>query len=239
MSTALLPTVLNGPGLEIPMHLVSSTDVSTDARLLKEIIRRAGRHAEKLMSADAAEDIAQDVVLECLTRMREGKWRIRRSLPALVRKMVRRRLTDHLRGQESRVTHEEEHVRERTESIHAWMSPELALQERELERFHEETLASLPRACRRAYVMVREEGTPYGVAADRLGVSRAAVNSHVVAAQRRFRTELLDKRIATPPPARARPQADRNGEARSIGRAEAPPGDSTECPTGSSTRSTR
>ena len=99
------------------MHLAFATDASTDPRLLKEIIRRARRHAAKLVSADAAEDIAQDVVLDCLTRMRDGKWRIRRSLPALVRKMVRRRLTDQRRGQESRAAHEEEHVRELTESI--------------------------------------------------------------------------------------------------------------------------
>jgi RNA polymerase sigma factor (sigma-70 family) len=190
------------------MHHAFATDASTDPRLLKDIIRRARRHATKLVSADAADDIAQDVVLDCLTRMRDGQWRTRQSLPALVRKMVQRRLTDHRRGQESRLAHEAEHVRERTESIHAWMSPELALQERELERFHEQALAKLPRTCRMAYVMVREEGTPYSVVADRLGVSRAAVNACVVRAQRRLRAELLDKRIATPPPVRARSQAN-------------------------------
>jgi RNA polymerase sigma factor (sigma-70 family) len=207
MSAALFPTVLNGPGLEIHMHLASSTDASTEARILTEVFTLARRHAGKLMSGAAADDLAQDVVLECLTRMRGGKWRVPRSLAALVRSMAKRRRADLRLQHKRRASRQGEYAGELAESTHAWMSPDLALRERELERFHEQALAKLPRTCRMAYIMVREEDTPYSVVADRLGVSRAAVNACVVRAQRRLRAELLDKRIVTPPPARARSQA--------------------------------
>jgi DNA-directed RNA polymerase specialized sigma24 family protein len=72
------------------------------------------------------------------------------------------------------------------------MSPELGIAEQELASLHASTLASLPDGCRHSYVMVRDDGTSYQTAAEELGVSRAAVCAHVVAAQRRFRRELFE-----------------------------------------------
>jgi hypothetical protein len=62
------------------------------------------------------------------------------------------------------------------------MSPEAALEERELAELHKETLASLPRQCRRIYIMVREDRISYDRVAARLGLTRSAVSWHIVAA---------------------------------------------------------
>jgi RNA polymerase sigma factor (sigma-70 family) len=205
------------------MYIASPIDASTEARILTEVFTLARRHAGKLMSGAAADDLAQDVVLECLTRMRAGKWRVPRSLAALVRKMAKRRRADVRLHRKRRASRQGEYARELAERTHAWMSPDVALHDRELERFYAQAVAKLPRTCRRAYVMVREEDTPYSAVADRLGVSRAAVNACVVRAQRRLRAELLDKRIVTPPPARVRSQAhqataaDRSLEGGAVG----------------------
>jgi DNA-directed RNA polymerase specialized sigma24 family protein len=84
------------------------------------------------------------------------------------------------------------------------MSPELALRSSELSTFHRRTLRRLPRRCRRACVMVREERTSYKLVAQRLGVSRNVVCAHVVTAQRQFRVGLLEEGIPVPPAVRSR-----------------------------------
>lgn len=196
------------------MDTVLLLDESTEAALLTSISNRARRIAHAMVRADTAdaadaEDLAQDVVLECLVRLRSGKlWTRPASLAAFVRRRVRSRAIDLLRRKKHRAARNAEHARELMESVHAWMSPELALETRELELFREHTLASLPYDCRRAYVMVREGEAPYQVVADQLGVSRAAVCSRVVSAQRLFRRELLEQDIATPPRARGRQKRD-------------------------------
>jgi RNA polymerase sigma-70 factor (ECF subfamily) len=180
------------------MDTVSPHDASTEASLLTQVSTLARQFARQLISASAADDLAQDVVVECLTRMRAGRWRVDVSLSAFVHALVRRRRADFLRQRQRRTSREAEHVRELTESTHAWMSPELTLEAQELERFHEQTLASLPSRCRQSYVMVREQQAAYQVVATELGISRAAVCLHVVAAQRHFREVLVERGFATP-----------------------------------------
>src|SRR2546423_352545 len=165
------------------MDHVSPSDAATETAVLLQVTIIARRYARKFLGAQAAEDLAQDVVLQCLKEMRAGRWVIRHSLAAYVGYLVRWRRDDFHCRRKRRMARDAEHLRERTESTHVWMSPDLALEERELDEFHEQTLASLPDGCRRAYVMVREDGEPYQVVAERLGVSRAAVCFHVVAAQ--------------------------------------------------------
>ena len=70
------------------------------------------------------------------------------------------------------------------------MSPEAALDDAELEGFYRRTLAGVPEACRRAYVMVREERLTYGMAAEALGVSSHTIGVYVFTVQRRFREAL-------------------------------------------------
>jgi DNA-directed RNA polymerase specialized sigma24 family protein len=112
--------------------------------------------------------------------------------------MTRRCTVDHERGTRRRAAREAEHGRELAESSHAWMSPELTLEERELEALHDEIMADIPQACLRAYVMVRGDDAPYEAVAARLGVSREAVSSNVRRAQRRIRQRLKEHDIHAP-----------------------------------------
>ena len=171
-------------------------------RLLIRIADLAWREAFHRGGPEFAEDLAQDVVLECLVKVRTRRGRLTgRTLKGFVRQVVRRRWLDSLRLARRRATREEEHAREATGGPRLWMSPELKLVDAELTHFHESTLASLPSGCRRSYLMVREEDASYQLTADLLGVSRATVNAHVVAAQRKFR-EGLPKYGITPEPPR-------------------------------------
>lgn len=67
--------------------------------------------------------------------------------------------------------------------------------------------------CRRVVVMVRTEGASSQLVANLMGISRAAVQSHVVTAQQRFRVALREEGVVLP----ARYTANR--PARTDGRA--------------------
>ena len=192
------------------MDFVTRPDASTESRILAEITSIARRQAGAIVDLHSAEDLAQEIAFECMLQMRAGRWHIEHSLTAYVRAMVRRRRIDDLRQRKRRTSRERQHALERGHSEHAWMSPELALRSQELERFHERTLASLAPRCRRAYIMVREGRASYLAVASRLGISRSAVCSHVVAAQRRFREGLIEQGIVVPG-AHARETTSRSG----------------------------
>lgn len=168
----------------------------TGDALVVEIHRQARALAKKRVPVDVADDIAQDITFECLIKIRAGRWRVRHAdLTDVLRGVVRRRVVDWLRRREHGDERNAEHWRDREDSEHAWMSPELELEEPELAAVHERTLRELPSACRRAYLMVREEGESYNGAARRLGVSPSAVSAHIVTAQRRFGWVLMDKGV--------------------------------------------
>jgi RNA polymerase sigma-70 factor (ECF subfamily) len=162
-------------------------EVTSLARQLAREFRRRGI---------SPKDLAQDVVLECLTEIRAGHWR-RDSAPlaAIVRNKVRRRGIDELRRRRRAEKREAEFARERLESTPTWMSPDGELEERELEELREQALASLPPACRRAYELVRDKGMSYEEAARILGVSRSGISAFVVKAQRKLRGQLKNSGI--------------------------------------------
>lgn len=177
----------------------------TEDRLLVEISRFARRFARELVSADRAEDVAQDVVLTCLIKLRSRRLAIDpASLAALVRQMTRQRAIDCLRASRRGDKRDADYARKSLGITHAWMSPELVFDTEELSAFHDRMLERLPGPCRRSYVMVREERVTYEVVAQRLGVSRGAVCAHIVMAQREFRTGLIERDIVVPIPARRR-----------------------------------
>ena len=86
------------------------------------------------------------------------------------------------------------------------MSPELTLEERELEALHDEIMAEIPQACLKAYAMVRGDDAEYKAVAAQLGVSREAVSSNVRRAQRRIRQRLKEHDIHAP--SRYKPRED-------------------------------
>jgi RNA polymerase sigma factor (sigma-70 family) len=190
------------------MHLPNrptNADMMSDDALLVRISALARRSAVGtvllvgLDGQDVVDDVAHDVVLDCLIKIRAGQWDVRpRSLRSYVRNAVRQRAVDYLRRCEHRAERDAEHAREMREGTHAWMSPDLISEDRELSAFHAQTLASLPEACRRTYFMIREGRMSYTDAASQLGVSRSAVSANVVRAQRAFRARLLERGIVAP-----------------------------------------
>jgi DNA-directed RNA polymerase specialized sigma24 family protein len=202
------------------MDLASSSDESTEARLLAASETITRKHATLDLEGKDVVDLARDVMTECLVAMRAGTWKVSVSLVRLVVTMTR---TPALNGLEYR-----KHCRARVvafthylvESTHGWMSPELTLEQETLDDLHEQTLASLPHNCRRAYVMVREERERYQAVADHLGMSRLAACSHVVTAQHRFRERLREEDIAAPPPAPGPTERDELAHQRNAGAAE-------------------
>lgn len=154
--------------------------------------------------ADVAADVAQDVIIECLKYHRAGTLRTDRVwLAAFIRRRVDLRLIDTRRSWWRRAATHSEHLHDRTASSHAWMHPAIDVETKELESLYLRTMKRLPIACLRAYVMVRVEGISYQATAARLAVTRAAINLHVVSAQRVFREALMDHGIAVPAPERS------------------------------------
>ena len=169
-----------------------------DDRLIADIATLARRFATHIVDDDAAEDIAQDVALQCLIVIREGRWRIDAAeVPDFVRRVVRRKAVDRLRRSQARERRHDDYARE-THASPTWMSPELAYEERELAELHALALGRLPARCRRTYLMVRDEGETYESAASRLGVRPTTVSAHVVTAHTHLRRALASRGISAP-----------------------------------------
>jgi len=163
-------------------------------QILIQVARLARTFAAEAMwreRKENAEDVADEIVLECLVAMREGRWDVRDDgLGGFIRTIVERRASDFRRGRQRRGTRERAHTRELEKGARAWMSPELGYEEKELRALQDRVLALIPVVCRRAYLMVRDAQMSYEDVAVHMGVSRSAVTSYVVRAQRRFRQEL-------------------------------------------------
>jgi DNA-directed RNA polymerase specialized sigma24 family protein len=122
----------------------------------------ARRYARKRVPLDVAEELTQDVILECLVHLRAGRrWTDTTSLTAYVRKMVRRRANDSRR-------YERRRSRNATGRLQ-----DLTIEGLELLSFHARSLARLSNSCRRACRMVREDKASY-VAVDVLALRRRA-----------------------------------------------------------------
>lgn len=174
-------------------------DSRSEEAILVEVERLARTHARAALPADSADDIAHDVVLEMLRRLRAGfVVPGAAELSSLVRKLVRGRRLDQLRRETRQARHEAEYARQRYRHDPAWMSPEATLDDIELERFHQKTLMYLPPACRRAYMMVRDGHTTYEAAAQALAVSPRTIGCYVFTAQREFRRALEAAGIPVP-----------------------------------------
>src|SRR5206468_413713 len=105
-----------------------------------------------------AADIAEDIMVECLVRMRNGTLsRKRREIRGLVRTMARRRGIDWLREYKRRHVNQALYTYAFQNHARSWMSPELALEEKDSLGLQAQSLALLPSRCRQVYLMVRQE----------------------------------------------------------------------------------
>lgn len=193
------------------MHAVTPSDSSDDARLLTRVSSLAHRFARRLAGRDAADDLAQEVVLDCLVRLRSGRWCIDTTLEALVASMTWRqhayanRRTTHRRAREAR------YLAECGARTPAWMDPARVLDESEESMLRERALAELPARCRAAWLLVREEGVTYRSVSRRLGISCGLVVAHVARAEQHLASRLVDPaRWNASPPTRRRRARRRN-----------------------------
>lgn len=167
--------------------------LSREDRFLNDLSTYARREARRRwLGTDETDDLAQEIVMECLANLRAGKdIVVTIGVESFARTMVKRRIVDTKRADSRRTARDSEFERERTEREHTWMSPEQTLDFTELEACIARTIASLPRRCRRVYEMLQENDATYGRVARALGISRTAVCAHVVTARRRIRAAVV------------------------------------------------
>jgi RNA polymerase sigma-70 factor (ECF subfamily) len=182
------------------MDTPSHTELSREASLLRQVAALAKRFARRLLVLEGADDLAQDIVLECLTNLRAGTLQIpSRGLAPYVRTMVLRRLLNEYRRNLRHMARDAEYERELAEFPRVWMSPEVCAEEGEIEDALEKALASLPPMCRQVYLMAREDHATYPAIAEALGISHAAISKHLVRAGRRIRTSLREQHFGSSP----------------------------------------
>jgi len=115
------------------MRRIENSPALTGGALVVEIHRQARAFAERGLAAAVADDIAQDITLDCLVKIRAGQWTPPAAdLSKVLREIVRRRAADWVRRRQHGAQRNAEHGRELKERVRAWMSPELDFEEREL-----------------------------------------------------------------------------------------------------------
>jgi hypothetical protein len=124
--------------------IASPSVLDQEEALLLQIAALARRRAREVVEPDVADDIAQDVVLECLVKMRAGGWCNPLSLAGLIRQMVLRRTVDVYRRDRRRAERSAVHLSESTGTPPSWMQPDLALEEVEYTELRDNVLHVLP-----------------------------------------------------------------------------------------------
>lgn len=129
------------------------------------------RHLRPRVGADEAEDIAQDVVMELMSRLDSGTLDFS-SEPALMKwsaQRARMRLLDRARGRRARRDADAEYGRQHEDIGGAWGDPFTETTRREFERAVHEALDHLPAAQRRVAVS-RLAGASIDEVAAELGI---------------------------------------------------------------------
>jgi RNA polymerase sigma factor (sigma-70 family) len=182
---------------------------------ISDIARRCARAL--LRSRDDADDVAQDVVLEALLKIRAGRWDAdEKDLKKVVYWLVRHRLVDRRRRHDVRKQYDYEHLSDLEGRNAGWMSPQAGLRSAELSKLYQGVLWSVTPACREAYIRVREQGMSHAQVAAALNISRSTVNSYVVSVQHKMRRVMSENGIAVPAP-KSGPGAN-GGEKRRVRR---------------------
>jgi RNA polymerase sigma-70 factor (ECF subfamily) len=170
-----------------------------EAHVLGRVHATARELAGRLVRGRArADDIAQEVVLDYLRRLRSGRGVQPERLDAYVATIVLRRRSDMRLRRRRGAARDWTYLCEITASRRAWMDPEVNMRERELEALYRRTLDSLPLRCRQAFLAVREQELSYAEAARSLGVSVKMIAKYITQAQRVFRGALRKQGIRVP-----------------------------------------
>jgi RNA polymerase sigma factor (sigma-70 family) len=160
-------------------------------RFLLKIHSTAREVARKIVEHDEPDDVAQDVAIACLVKLRSGEWTHEpANFEGFVLKLVRDCAIDRMRTRISAAENDAEHLRDRTGRTPEWMPADQSKNEESMEWLRRTLVAKVPVHCRSAYRLVREEGLSYAEVATVLGISIKTVQSHIVQAQRVLRDEL-------------------------------------------------
>lgn len=172
-----------------------------EARTVAQVRDLAFRYALRKTDYDTADDIAQEVAIDCLLRLRRNQWRVAKSKKALVASMTRNKLSTLKEKKKHRKEREEQFMAERSARCPEWMDPARRFEEREEVLIRARALEELPKKCRSAYLLVREDGVTRREVARRLGISFGLVVNHVARAERHLADRLIHVRKwnATPP----------------------------------------
>jgi RNA polymerase sigma factor (sigma-70 family) len=167
-----------------------NTEADQDRFLLK-IHEAVVALARRKVKNDDPDDVAHDITVSCLARLRSGEWTHEpENFDAFVESLVKYCAANRLRKRKSDMEHDAEHLRDRQDSTPEWMQADRSRDEASMEELRKTLIEKLPVHCRSSYRLVREEGRSYNEAAAILGLSANTVHNHIVDAQRVLRGEL-------------------------------------------------
>jgi RNA polymerase sigma factor (sigma-70 family) len=161
---------------------------------VSEVCRLAYRFARRLTCDDDAEDIAQEVALKCLLRLRSRRWRSDQSPDALVAHITRRTYANRMRADARRRSRDAQYLAERTAVAPGWMNPARPSEEWQESQLYERALEELPEASRSTFLLVRDCGMTYRDAALHQGIALSIVAKRVARAEGFLADRLLDTR---------------------------------------------
>jgi RNA polymerase sigma factor (sigma-70 family) len=165
-------------------------------RYLLKVYALLHRFAPEHVREDHVDDVVHEIVESILVKVRAGSW----VYPAVIEEAFIRRLIVNRRknrGKERRrgAARDAEHLRSRELMHPIWTSADQSETEEKLAAIQHEVVEKLPKRCRHAYYMVREEGSSYREAARRLRVSEHTVRNYIVTAHRSLRHEFEKRGI--------------------------------------------
>ena len=167
---------------------------SDEASLLLRVTELANRFASRLVEPQDVDDLVQQIVLDCLVRLRTDRWRVRTSLRGVVRSMVRRRWIRNMINAKCRGAADARHLANQNDYEPEWMDSDMMLELSEAETVRAQALAELPERCCTAYLLVREEKATYRDVAAGLGISIGLVANYVKNAERHLTARVLGRR---------------------------------------------
>jgi RNA polymerase sigma factor (sigma-70 family) len=159
-----------------------------------EVCRLANGFARRLACDDEADDIAQEVAIKCLMRLRRHRWRSDLPPDALVAYITRRTYANRVRDDARRRSRDAQYLAERTAVAPGWMNPARPGEEWQESQLYERALEELPEACRSTFLLVRDCRMTYRDAALHQGIALSIVAKRVARAERCLADRLLDTR---------------------------------------------
>src|SRR5690242_5351739 len=105
------------------MGIETSLESVRESVMVEQVRRMAYSFARRLTFNELAEDVAQDVALDYLLKVRDKHWRLETTLEALVASMTWRKYACRTRREKHRRAAEEQFVAERTARVPDWMQP--------------------------------------------------------------------------------------------------------------------